>query len=295
MAGAKEVRTKIASVKSTQKITRAMELVAASKMKKAQDNMQISRPYASKISKVIHQLMDANTDFSHPFLEDNKGSNIGMIVLSSDRGLCGGLNVNLFKQVVGLTKDHVEKGGKVKYSLVGNKAQSFFKSVGGDVLTFANGFGDHPSLEPLVGSIKVMIDQYLQGKVDKVVVVFNKFVNTMVQKATVQQLLPIAPNEFDEESPETKQVSSRYNWDYIYEPTPALLLEQLIVRYIESQVYQALVENIACEQAARMVAMKSATDNAGDMIKDLQLVYNKARQASITQELSEIVGGASAV
>jgi len=296
MAGAKEVRNKIASVKSTQKITRAMELVAASKMKKAQENMQTSRPYATKMAQVIDHLIQANTDFTHPFLTETDGKNVGVIVISSDRGLCGGLNANLFKQASQFARQSESDGGTIKYSLIGNKAQSYFKTNGGDVVAFANGMGDHPSIEPILGSVQVLLDLYKSEEIDKIVVVFNKFVNTMVQKVTVQQLLPVSADSFHvHQQVENKPVNDNYSWDYIYEPSPQALLEQLIIRFVESQVFQALVENIACEQAARMVAMKSATDNAGDMIKDLQLVYNKARQASITQELAEIVGGASAV
>ena len=296
MAGAKEVRTKIASIKNTQKITRAMELVAASKMKKAQDNMQLSRPYANKIARVISHLVEANSDFKHPFLGDVQGKKVGIIVMSSDRGLCGGLNVNLFKKVVQVAKEHADQGGKVKFALVGNKANSFFKSFGGDVEAFVNGFGDHPTIEPLLGSVKVMLDLYLNKEIDKLVVIYNRFVNTMTQDVTCQQLLPLCKETFaNQGNDHAKANNSSYGWDYIYEPTPEFLLEELVMRFVEAQVFQALVENIACEQAARMVAMKSATDNAGDMIKELQLVYNKARQAAITQELAEIVGGASAV
>ncbi|HCK91548.1 MAG TPA: F0F1 ATP synthase subunit gamma [Gammaproteobacteria bacterium] len=290
MAGAKEVRTKIASVKSTQKITKAMELVAASKMKKAQDNMLRSKPYATKILQVITHLTTANLDFEHAYLTEQDGENVGVLVVSSDRGLCGGLNVNLFKKVNVYAKEIADRGGKAKFSVVGSKAHAFFKNVGGDVVAYTNGLGDHPSMESLLGNVKVLLDLYLAGEVSKVVVIYNKFVNTMTQAPTVEQILPITKETFAAE--EKKQ---GYSWDYIYEPAPEALLEHLVSRFIESRAYQALVENIACEQAARMVAMKSATDNAGDMIKELQLVYNKARQASITQELAEIVGGASAV
>lgn len=289
MAGAKEVRTKIASVKSTQKITRAMELVAASKMKKAQDNMLRSKPYATKILQVISHLATADVEFEHPYLTANEGNNIGVIVMSSDRGLCGGLNVNLFKTVANYSASVRELGGTLQYCIIGNKAQTFFKANGGNVVAFTNGLGDHPSMESLVGSVKILLDDYLSGKINKIVVMYNRFVNTMTQAPELEQLLPLTADKLTE----TQKTS--YSWDYIYEPDPAALLEQLVLRFVESRTYQALVENIACEQAARMVAMKSATDNAGDMIKELQLVYNKARQASITQELAEIVGGASAV
>lgn len=289
MAGAKEVRTKIASVKSTQKITRAMELVAASKMKKAQDNMLRSKPYATKILQVISHLASADVEFEHPYLQQRDGKNVGVLVMSSDRGLCGGLNVNLFKKVVSHAQEVISDGGNLKYCIVGNKAQSFFKSNGGDVLGFVNGLGDHPSMESLVGNAKILLDLYLAGEIDKIVVIYNRFVNTMTQAPEVEQLLPLVSDSLADSR---KKV---YSWDYIYEPSPEALLEELVMRFVDSRAYQALVENIACEQAARMVAMKSATDNAGDMIKELQLVYNKARQASITQELAEIVGGASAV
>lgn len=289
MSGAKEVRTKIASVKSTQKITRAMELVAASKMKKAQDNMLRSKPYATKILQVISHLASADVEFESSYLEDREGENVGVLVMSSDRGLCGGLNVNLFKKVAAHGKEVEQAGGQAKYCIVGNKAQSFFSSNGGDVLGFINGLGDHPSMESLLGNVKILLDLYLSGEVDKVVIIYNRFVNTMTQSPEIEQLLPLRRSDLSAEG------VSKFSWDYIYEPSPEALLEELVMRFVESRAYQALVENIACEQAARMVAMKSATDNAGDMIKELQLVYNKARQASITQELAEIVGGASAV
>lgn len=289
MAGAKEVRTKIASVKSTQKITRAMELVAASKMKKAQDNMLRSKPYATKILQVISHLASADVEFESSYLQQSEGKNVGVLVMSSDRGLCGGLNVNLFKQVVSHGQQVKSEGGQLKYCIVGNKASSFFKANGGNVLGFVNGLGDHPTMESLIGNVRILLDLYLSGEIDKVVVIYNRFVNTMTQAPEVEQLLPLMSTDLD------KGKKNAYAWDYIYEPSPEALLEELVMRFVESRAYQALVENIACEQAARMVAMKSATDNAGDMIKELQLVYNKARQASITQELAEIVGGASAV
>jgi len=289
MAGAKEVRTKISSVKSTQKITRAMELVAASKMKKAQDNMQRSKPYANKILQVIGHLAQADIEFEHPYLKEADNKNVGVIVISSDRGLCGGLNVNLFKKVVAFAQEQANVGGKVKYCLVGNKAKAFFKLVGGDVVGMTSGIGDHPDSDSLLGTLRVLLDLYNSGEISRIVVIYNRFVNTMVQSPETEQLLPLSRSKFAAEA------KAGPAWDYIYEPAPSELLEQLFSRFIESRAYQALVENIACEQAARMVAMKSATDNAGDMIKELQLLYNKARQASITQELAEIVGGASAV
>jgi len=289
MAGAKEVRNKITSVKSTQKITRAMELVAASKMKKAQDNMLRSKPYAIKILQVIKHLSAADVEFEHPYIQTRNGKNVGVIVISSDRGLCGSLNVNLFKKVSRHAQAVMAEKGQLKYCIIGKKAQAYFKTNGGNVVGFTHGLGDHPAAESVLGSVKILLDLYLSGEVDRVVVIYNRFINTMTQEPTIEQLLPLQAQNLEEEK------RQGYSWDYIYEPSPKALLEQLVMRFVESRSYQALVENIACEQAARMVAMKSATDNAGDMIKELQLVYNKARQASITQELAEIVGGASAV
>ena len=286
MAVGKEIKTKIASVKNTQKITSAMEMVAASKMRKAQECMAASRPYATNIRNVIGHIALGNLEYRHPYMEERETKRVGYIVVSTDRGLCGGLNTNLFKKVLSDAAEKQASGADVEFGVIGSKATSFFNSMGAKVTAQISGLGDSPSLTDLVGSVKVMLKAYDDGEIDKLYVVYNKFVNTMTQEATIDQLLPL-PKSDDEE------ISHR--WDYIYEPDANVLLDQLLVRYIESQVYQGVVENIACEQASRMVAMKAATDNAGELIKDLQLVYNKARQAAITQELGEIVAGAAAV
>lgn len=286
MASGKEIKGKIASVQSTKKITRAMEMVAASKMRKAQERMAASKPYASRMRQVVAHLANADLEYRHSYLQEREVKNVGYIVVTSDRGLCGGLNVNLLKNVVKSAQEWNEKGAKAQYCVVGSKGVSFFKSVGGNVEATVNGLGDTPHLNDLIGSIKVMLDAYNKGDIDRLYIVYNEFVNTMTQAPTNIQLLPLEAGE-DEEL--------KRHWDYIYEPAPKELLDELLVRFIESQVYQGVVENNACEQAARMIAMKAASDNAGDIIRDLQLVYNKARQAAITQEISEIVGGAAAV
>ena len=286
MAGGKEIKSKIASVKNTQKITNAMEMVAASKMRKAQESMAASRPYAENIRNVIGHIALGNLEYRHPYLEEREVKRVGYIVVSTDRGLCGGLNINLFKQVLADAAKWQQQEAEVEFAVVGSKATSFFNNMGAKVSAQISGLGDKPSITDLIGSVKVMLNAYDNGEIDKLYVVYNKFVNTMTQKPTIDQLLPL-PKSDDEEI--------KHRWDYIYEPDAQAMLEQLLVRYVESQVYQGVVENLACEQAARMVAMKSATDNAGDLIDDLQLVYNKARQASITQELGEIVAGAAAV
>jgi len=286
MAGGKEIKSKIASVKNTQKITSAMEMVAASKMRKAQDGMAASRPYAENIRNVIGHIALGNLEYRHPYLEERDVKRVGYIVVSTDRGLCGGLNINLFKQVLADAAQWQQQDAEVEFAIVGAKATSFFNNMGANITAQVSGLGDQPSITDLIGSVKVMLNAYDNGKIDKLFIVYNKFVNTMTQKPTIDQLLPL-PKSDDEEI--------KHRWDYIYEPDAQAMLEQLLVRYVESQVYQGVVENLACEQAARMVAMKSATDNAGDLIDDLQLVYNKARQAGITQELGEIVAGAAAV
>lgn len=288
MAGAKEIRTKIASVRNTQKITKAMEMVAASKMRKTQERMSASRPYSDAIRKVISHIAKGSIDYKHPFLTEREVKKVGFIVVSTDRGLCGGLNINLFKTVLNELKTRKEKGVDSVLGLVGNKAVSFFQSMGVEVKAQVTGLGDAPAMEDLVGIVNGMINRYRDGEVDEVYIVFNRFVNTMSQKPTVQQLLPLP--ELEDDNLETKG-----SWDYIYEPNSKVLLDSLLVRYLESQVYQAIVDNLASEQAARMVAMKAATDNAGNLINELQLVYNKARQASITNELNEIVAGAAAI
>ena len=286
MAGGKEIKSKIASVKNTQKITSAMEMVAASKMRKAQEGMAASRPYAENIRNVIGHIALGNLEYRHPYLEEREVKRVGYIVVSTDRGLCGGLNINLFKKVLASAAQWQAEEAEVEFAVVGSKATSFFNNLKANVTAQVSGLGDRPSLTDLIGSVKVMLNAYDNGEIDKLFIVYNKFVNTMTQKPTIDQLLPL---------PKSDDEAIKHRWDYIYEPDAQAMLEQLLVRYVESQVYQGVVENIACEQAARMVAMKSATDNAGDLIDDLQLVYNKARQASITQELGEICAGAAAV
>ncbi|WP_440877375.1 F0F1 ATP synthase subunit gamma [Thalassotalea sp. PLHSN55] len=286
MAGGKEIKSKIGSVQNTQKITSAMEMVAASKMRRAQDSMAASRPYAENMRNVIGHIALGNLEYRHPYMEEREVKRVGYIVVSTDRGLCGGLNINLFKQVLADAGKWQSEGAEVDLAVVGSKATAFFNNMGAKVVSQVSGLGDSPSLTDLVGSVKVMLDAYDNGEIDKLFIVYNKFVNTMTQQPTIDQLLPLPKSDDD---------AIKHRWDYLYEPDAQALLEQLLVRYTESQVYQGVVENLACEQAARMVAMKAATDNAGDLIDDLQLVYNKARQASITQELSEICAGAAAV
>jgi F-type H+-transporting ATPase subunit gamma len=285
MAVGKEIRTQIASVKNTQKITKAMEMVAASKMRKAQDRMAASKPYAHKMRQVISHLAQAHPEYKHPFLEERDPKRAGYIIISTDRGLCGGLNINLFKAALNSMSQWEEDGVEIDMCLIGSKAESFFKRLGNTVSTI-NHLGDSPRLDELIGTVKVMLDAYMEGKIDRLYLVENEFVNSMTQQARVSLLIPVQPAE-DEEL--------KHYWDYLYEPDSKEVLDGLLTRYVESQVYQAVVENIACEMSARMVAMKAATDNAGDMINELQLIYNKARQAAITQELSEIVAGAAAV
>ncbi len=287
MAVGKEIKTQIASIGSTRKITSAMEMVAASKMRRAQDRMQASRPYARSIRGVIQHLAKANPEYKHLFMQSNDVKRVGFIIVGSDRGLCGGLNINVFKAAMGKMKEYNSQNVEIDVAAVGAKAISFFKNYGGNVVAATSGLGDAPELEKLIGSVKVMLDNFNAGKLDRLYVVSNEFVNTMTQKPQVEQLLPLRAEENDD--------TLNHHWDYIYEPEARDLLEGLLTRYIESLVYQAVVENNACEQAARMLAMKNATDNAGNLIDELQLVYNKARQAAITQEISEIVGGAAAV
>ncbi|MCG7638841.1 F0F1 ATP synthase subunit gamma [Alteromonas sp. 07-89-2] len=286
MASGKEIKGKIGSIKNTQKITSAMEMVAASKMKKAQERMASGRPYAQNMLKVIGHIANGNLEYRHPYLEEREVKRVGYIVISTDRGLCGGLNTNEFKLVTQDVKKWREQGVEVDFAALGSKACSFFNRFGGKLLAAESGLGDKPSVSDVVGVVRVMLKAYDEGKIDRVFLVFNDFVNTMTQKPVINQLLPLPKSE-DEEY--------QHRWDYIYEPDPKEILEALMVRYIESQVYQGVVENAASEQAARMVAMKAATDNAGNLIDELQLVYNKARQAAITQEISEIVSGAAAV
>jgi F-type H+-transporting ATPase subunit gamma len=287
MPGTKEIRVKIASVKSTQKITKAMQMVATSKMRRAQERMRLARPYAEKIRAVIGNLTQANPDYRSPFLEDRpEVKNVGIIVISSDRGLAGALNVNTFKNVLLTMREWQQKGAQVSLCLIGGKASSFFRRLPNPILANTQGLGDRPHIKDLIGTVKVMLDAYKAGKIDRLFLVNPRFVNTMTQKAETQQLLPV---ELD------AGASLPEHWDYIYEPDAADILDALLMRYIESQVYRGAVEMVACEMAARMVAMKAATDNAGKLINELQLIYNKARQAAITKELAEIVGGAAAV
>ena len=289
MAGAKEIKTKIASVQSTQKITKAMEMVATSKMRKTQDRMVASRPYSETIRNVISHVSKASIGYKHPFLVEREVKKVGILVISTDRGMCGGLNINLFKTVLNEIKARKEKSITVELGLIGLKGIGFFHSLGLNIKSQHSGLGDNPTLEELIGVANTMFNAYRNGEIDAIYIAYNKFVNTMSQKPSFQQLVPLPELENDHLS-ERQQA-----WDYIYEPDPKMLLDSLLVRYLESQVYQAVVDNLASEQAARMVAMKAATDNAGNLIKDLQLVYNKARQASITNELNEIVAGAAAI
>jgi F-type H+-transporting ATPase subunit gamma len=288
MAGDKEIRNKIASVKNTQKITGAMEMVAASKMRRAQVRMSSTHAYAETMRKVIGHIALGKLEYKHPYVEEREIKRVGYIVISSDRGLCGGLNINLFKPVIAAMKQHSEMGVEVDIAVIGSKAAAFFNSVGANVIAQTSGLGDAPTVNDLIGSVKIMLDAYDQGKLDRLYIVSNKFISTMVQEPTISQLLPLPKAEDDEEV-------STHLWDYIYEGDPKVILDALLIRYVESQVYQGVVENLACEQVSRMIAMKAATDNASDLIDELQLVANKARQAAITQELSEICGGAAAV
>ena len=288
MAGEKEIRTKIRSVQNMQKITKAMEMVAASKIRKAQVQMEASRPYAERIRRVVGHLAHANPDYKHPFLVQREVKRVGYIVISTDRGLCGGLNVNMFKTVIGELGKWQAENVEVDLALVGQKAVLFFRRLGGNVVGTASHLGDRPSVNDLIGSIKIMLDSYSEGKIDRLFLVHNEFVSTMSQVPEVKTLLPVSEIDLGEEI-------LQEHWDYIYEPDAVDLLDDVLMRYIESQVYRGAVENFACEMAAKMIAMKSATDNAGEIIDKLQLAYNKARQAAITQEISEIVGGAAAV
>lgn len=292
MAAAKEIRTQIGSIKNTQKITSAMEMVAASKMRKAQERMTASQPYAKLIRRVVSHIAKANPEYRHEYMIERDIKRVGYIVVSSDRGLAGGLNVNVFKAVTREAKYWHEQGVEVDYAAIGSKANVFFRNHGGNLVAGKSGLGEAPAVEDLIGSVSVMLKAFDEGQLDRLYVVHNEFVNTMTQKPVVRQLLPLEAEADDDDEEETRASGS---WDYLYEPDAKTLLDHLLVRYVESQVYQAVVENAACEQAARMIAMKSATDNAGNLIDDLELVYNKARQAAITQEISEIVGGAAAV
>ena len=286
MAVAKEIRSKISSVKNTQKITKAMEMVAASKMRRAQDRMRAARPYAEKIRAAIGHLRFANPDFKHPFLIERPVKTLGIIVISTDRGLCGSLNINLLKATLTAVREAEARGERVQICAIGTKALQLFKRLKYPIAASATHLGDRPQTPQLIGTVKVMLDAYRSGEIDRLVLVHNVFLNSMSQRAEVAQLLPVEPTGAGE---------LQERWDYIYEPSAAEILDGILMRYVESQVYRGAVENVACEMAARMVAMTSASDNAGKLIEELQLVYNKARQAAITKELSEIVGGAAAV
>ena len=287
MAGAKEIRTQIKSIQNTQKITKAMEMVAASKMRKAQDRMEATRPYSDKMRQVIGHLANAHPEYRHPFLEEREEvKRAGYITVTTDRGLCGGLNANLLRKTIKELREWDEKGIGLDHAVIGSKGLQFYNRLGANIVAEATSLGDKPGLADIIGTVKVMLDAYNEGRIDRLYLAQNRFVNTMTQQPEIIQLLPLPPAE-DEEL--------QHHWDYLYEPDAATVLDDLLTRYIESQVFQAVVENIASEMASRMVAMKAASDNAGDIINDLQLAYNKARQAAITQELSEIVAGAAAV
>jgi F-type H+-transporting ATPase subunit gamma len=286
MAVGKEIKNQISSIQNTQKITNAMQMVAASKMRKAQDRMALGRPYANKIRNVVSHLANSNPEYHHLYLQQRDVKRVGYIIISTDRGLCGGLNINLFKRTLKDMKEWSDKSVEIDICSIGQKAISFFQNYGGNVVAALGHIGDQPALGNLIGSVKVMLDAYDEGRIDRLYVVHNRFVNTMTQQPVIEQLLPLE---------QTDEKQYKHHWDYIYEPDAKVLLDGLLIRFIESQIYQGVVENVACEQAARMIAMKSATDNAGNLIDELQLVYNKARQAAITQELGEIVSGAAAV
>ncbi|MCB1645897.1 MAG: F0F1 ATP synthase subunit gamma [Pseudomonadales bacterium] len=286
MANAKELRKQIGSIKNTQKITSAMEMVAASKMRKAQERMSRGRPYSDHIRAVIGHVANASAEYKHMFMIERPVKRIGYIIVTTDKGLCGGLNINLLKATVNDIRKWVDLEVEVDLCLIGNKGAQFFRSYGGNVVAATSHVSEQPQMSDLIGSIKVMLDAFEQGKIDKIFLSNNVFVNTMVQKPTIRQLVPLDPDE------DSKR---QHPWDYIYEPEAKDLLEGLLTRFIESQVYQAVVENVACEQAAKMIAMKNATENAGNLVDELELIMNNARQAAITQELSEIVGGAAAV
>jgi len=286
MAVGKEIKTKIASIASTQKITSAMEMVAASKMRRAQERMSVGKPYAAHIRQVIGHIARAESEYKHQYMEQREIVRVGYIIVSSDRGLCGGLNTNLFKALIKSMKSWSDQDIDIDLCTVGNKASAFFSSLGGNLVASVKDMGDEPAVKDLIGSVKVMLDAFGEGKIDRLYLMSNEFVNTMTQVPNSKQLLPLQPVEDEEIT---------HHWDYLYEPDAKELLDGLLMRYVESQVFQGVVENKACEQASRMIAMKNATENAGDMIDELQLIYNKARQSAITQELGEIVSGAAAI
>jgi F-type H+-transporting ATPase subunit gamma len=290
MAGSKEIRTKIKSVQNTRKITKAMEMVAASKMRKAQERMRHARPYGDKIRTIAAHLAHANTEYRHPFLVRRPDvKDVGLIVVTSDKGLCGGLNTNALRLALNKIRE-LQAGGNVRLTAIGNKGFGFLQRFGGEIVSHVTGLGDTPRLDALVGPVKVQIDAYTQGKIGALYIVYTRFINTMKQEPVVEQLLPLPAERLAQDAR-----AARKNWDYVYEPESRAVLEQLLTRYIEQIIYQAVAENMASEQSARMVAMKSASDNASNVIDELTLVYNKTRQAAITKELSEIVAGAAAV
>jgi F-type H+-transporting ATPase subunit gamma len=290
MAAGKEIRGKIKSVENTKKITKAMEMVAASKMRKAQERMRTARPYSEKVRQIAANLSRANPEYVHPFMVEHPDATVsGMIVVTTDKGLCGGLNTNLLRAVTNQFRELQSKGRTAQVVAIGNKGFGFLNRIGAQVVSHVTGLGDTPHLERLIGPVKVLLDAYAQGKLNAVYLCYTKFINTMKQEPVVQQLLPLTAAELEQGG------DAAYDWDYIYEPDAPTVIDELLVRYVESQVYQAVAENMASEQSARMVAMKAATDNAGNLINELKLVYNKTRQASITKELSEIVAGAAAV
>jgi len=286
MASGKEIRAKISSIKNTQKITSAMEMVAASKMRKAQDRMKLGKPYAHRIRSVIGHIANATPEYRHIYFDTREVKRVGYIVVSTDRGLCGGLNINAFKAAVASMKAWHDRNVEIDLCLIGARSATFFNSYGGNVVATVRNIGDAPAVADVIGVVKVMLDKFDSHEIDQLQIVSTSFINTMTQKPEIEQILPLLPSTEED---------LQHHWDYLNEPDAKELLDGLLDRYIESQVYQAVIENNACEQAARMIAMKSATDNAGDLIDGLQLVYNKARQAAITQELSEIVSGAAAV
>ncbi|EAR22944.1 F0F1 ATP synthase subunit gamma [Nitrococcus mobilis] len=286
MAAGKEIRTQIRSIQNTQKITRAMEMVAASKMRRAQERMSAARPYADKLRNVIGHIANAHPEYKHPFMLEREVRRVAFIVISTDRGLCGGLNANEFRQLLREMQQWRKQNVEMEFGVIGNKATMFLRRIRAHVIAQTTHLGDAPGVSDVIGAVKVALDAYSEGRVDRLYLVYNRFINSMTQRPEIEQLLPLVPSE---------EVELKHYWDYLYEPGSQEVLQHVLVRYIEALVYQGVVENIACEQAARMVAMKAASDNAGNLIEELQLVYNKARQAAITKELSEIVAGAAAV
>ena len=288
MAAGKEIRGKIKSVENTKKITKAMEMVAASKMRKAQDRMRAARPFAEKVRNIAVHLGEANPEYVHPFMKVNEAKAAGIIVVTTDKGLCGGMNTNVLRAVTNKLRDLQNQGVQAQAVAIGNKGLGFLNRVGAQVVAQSVGLGDTPHMEKLIGPVKVLLDAYAEGKINAVYLAYTKFINTMKQESVVEQLLPLSTEQMQADK-------SSHGWDYIYEPDAQTVIDELLVRYVESLIYQAVAENMASEQSARMVAMKAATDNAGNVINELKLVYNKTRQAAITKELSEIVAGAAAV